>query len=206
MRIVSADELEYWLANGQVIERDARGPKVVALAEAGLLKIFHTRKHPLLVRYSPPAKVFAGNCARLLELGVAAPVVTETFWLDRSAGLSGCLYDPLPGRSLDALIAQPGFLEATLAPLADFILGLHRKGIYFRSLHLGNILMVENERFGLIDVLDLQFRRAPLSRRHVQRNFMHLRSYLQRRKIEFPFDRLLQIYARQADIKGFSLS
>ncbi|MGK9066714.1 BUD32 family EKC/KEOPS complex subunit [Stutzerimonas chloritidismutans] len=206
MRIVSADELEYWLAHGQVIERDARGPKVIALAEGDLLKIFHTRKHPLLARYSPPAQVFAGNCARLLELGVAAPVVTETFWLNRSVGLSGCLYEPLPGRSLDALIQQPGFLAATLAPLADFILDLHRKGIYFRSLHLGNILEVESERFGLIDVLDLQFRRAPLNRRHVERNFIHLRSYLQRRKIEFPFDQLLEIYAQRAGMKDFSLS
>ncbi|MEE4465231.1 toluene tolerance protein, partial [Azotobacter chroococcum] len=47
MRIVSAQELEKWLESGRVLEKDARGPKVVALDDGRFLKIFHTRRHPL---------------------------------------------------------------------------------------------------------------------------------------------------------------
>jgi len=56
MRIVTAQQLESWLATGKVLEKDARGPKVVALQSGQFLKIFHTRRHPLLARLQPAAK------------------------------------------------------------------------------------------------------------------------------------------------------
>ena len=46
MRIVTAQELENWLMEGKVLEKDARGPKVLALADGSFLKIFYTRRRP----------------------------------------------------------------------------------------------------------------------------------------------------------------
>jgi len=43
MRIVTAQELENWLTSGKVLEKDVRGPKVVALGNGLFLKIFYTR-------------------------------------------------------------------------------------------------------------------------------------------------------------------
>ncbi|MDR3323081.1 MAG: phosphotransferase, partial [Zoogloeaceae bacterium] len=160
MRIVTASELENWLTNGKVLEQDARGPKVVALGtgagtQAGLfLKIFHTRRPPWLARLQPAARRFARNAARLNRLGIAVPKIAETCWLDPAKGLSACLYHPVPGVTLETLWREnPAALPALLPRLAAFIRQLHRQKIYFRSLHLGNIVCLPDGGFGLIDLL-----------------------------------------------------
>ncbi|MCQ4266519.1 toluene tolerance protein [Pseudomonas stutzeri] len=196
MRIVSAQELEDWLASGEVLERDARGPKVVALENGLFLKIFHTRRQRWLARLRPAASRFAYNAERLRQVGVQAPEITDLLWLDRQAGLSACIYRPLPGESIEKLYRQaPQKAQQLIPSLANFVYRLHRRGVYFRSLHLGNILLLPDGEHGLIDVLDLQFKRHPLSSWRVQRNFAHLKHYLRRRKLtEFPLDSLIAHY------------
>lgn len=200
MRSVSAEELQRWIAGGQVLERDARGPKVVRLSDGRFLKIFYTRKAAPLARLMPPAQRFARNAELLHRLEIAAPQVTETFWLDQSKGLSACLYLPLAGKSLEQLLRdEPGQLEQLLPELSRFIAELHAKRLYFRSLHLGNILKVDQNHFGLIDFLDLRQKALPLTRWHVRRNFRHLENYLRRRKItHFPIKTLEQHYWNHA--------
>lgn len=196
MRSVSAEELQRWMASGQVLERDARGPKVVHLNDGLFLKIFHTRKSIPLARLMPPAQRFARNAGLLHRLGIVAPEIMETFWVDRSKGLSACLYRPLSGQSLEQLLRQDARqLELLLPALAQFILELHAKRLYFRSLHLGNILQVDDSHFGLIDFLDLRQKTLPLSRWQIRRNFRHLDNYLRRRKLtHFPIKTLEQLY------------
>lgn len=196
MRSVSEHELDQWLADGKTLERDGRGPKVVSLADGLFLKIFHTRRHPILARLEPAALRFARNTEALRQRAIAAPQVTETFWLDHKAGLSGCLYAPLAGESIDRIFRRdPDQAQRLIPDLARFIRKLHRSGIYFRSLHLGNVLLLPDGQFGLIDVLDLKVRRAPLNRWLVRRNFSHLRRYLERARFQsFPFEKLEHCY------------
>lgn len=196
MRIVAAQELENWLASGKVLEKDARGPKVVELTDGLFLKVFYTRRHPVLARLQPAARRFAQNAERLRRLGIQSPEVLEVFWLVPREGLSACLYQPLPGRSIEQLYNQaPQQASLLLPPLARFIRQLHQRGIYFRSLHLGNILQLPDSQYGLIDILDLQFKRGALNRWQVQRNFQHLRHYLKRHKLlDFPLDELIEHY------------
>ncbi|SEQ23891.1 hypothetical protein SAMN04244573_01250 [Azotobacter beijerinckii] len=198
MRIVSAQELEKWLGNGQVLEKDGRGPKVVALDDGRFLKIFHTRRHPLLARLQPAAQRFSRNAGQLGQRGIRTPQIVETFWLDRAAGLSACLYHPLPGISVEQLYRQAPQQIADLLPaLAEFIRHLHERGIYFRSLHLGNIIRMPDGQFGLIDILDLRCRQGALSAWLVRRNLCHLRHYLERRQLtDFPLDTLCELYRR----------
>ncbi|MFD2838382.1 toluene tolerance protein [Azotobacter vinelandii] len=201
MRIVSAQQLEKkWLGNGRVLEKDGRGPKVVALDDGRFLKIFHTRRHPLLARLRPAARRFFGNAERLAQRGIRAPRVVDLFWLDRETGLSGCLYQPLPGISVEQLYRQePQKIAELLPALADFIRCLHEHGVYFRSLHLGNIIRMPDGQFGLIDILDLRCRQGALGAWQVKRNFAHLRRYLERRKLtDFPFDALYELYGHPA--------
>lgn len=200
MRIVTAQQLENWLADGKVLEKDGRGPKVVMLESGLFLKIFHTRRHPLLARLQPAARRFANNALRLQSLGIDAPQVVELFWINRDLGLSGCLYEPLPGESVEQIfIHNPQQGMQLLDSLAAFIRHLHRQGIYFRSLHLGNILLLPGGDYGLIDILDLQHKRRPLNNWQIKRNFQHLRHYLKRKQLaNFPLDELLQRYERNA--------
>lgn len=200
MRSVSVDELECWIAGGQVLERDARGPKVIRLSDGRFLKIFHTRRTVVLARLMPPAQRFARNAELLHRHDIAAPEILETFWLDRSKGLSACLYRPLAGQSLEQILRDgPHELESMLPAIAQFIALLHTKRLYFRSLHLGNIIHTGNHQFGLIDFLDLHPKLIPLTTWHVHRNFKHLEDYLRRHNIsQFPIEKLKQLYWKYA--------
>jgi serine/threonine protein kinase len=198
MRIIAVHELENWLNNGQVLEQDGRGPKVVKLDNGLFLKVFYTRRNLLRARLFPLAKRFARNAERLRELGIAAPEIVDTFWLKKNRGLSACLYRPITGITLEALFTQqPDQFIYKLPEVAKFIKRLHQNGIYFRSLHLGNIILMPGEEFGLIDILDLRIKPAPLSHRLSRRNFAHLDSYLKRKKINnFPIKELFVAYQK----------
>ena len=196
MRIVTAQELESWLADGVVLESDGRGPKVAALSNGLYLKIFHTRRAQWLARLRPAAIRFARNAQTLAFHHIATPEITETFWLEHDKGLTGCLYRPLPGQSLERLFHDsPEKLAAILPRLAGFIRELHANKIYFRSLHIGNILILPSGEFGLIDFLDLQKKTFPLNAWQIRRNLRHMKNHLKRKKLEnFPFEMLQALY------------
>lgn len=199
MRIVTAQELESWLASGTVLEKDSRGPKVLMLGGGQILKIFHTRRHPMLSRLNPPAKKFAQNALILQQLGIPSPQIIESLWIDLTNGISASIYQPLPGRSVESILKEtPEQVDALVPKLANFIKALHQQGVYFRSLHLGNILQLHDGQFGLIDFLDLSKKSRPLSDWEVSRNFKHLERYLERRKLtSFPSEKLTAAYLKE---------
>ena len=200
MQSIDGQTLAAWLETGQVLEKDGRGPKVVALEDGHFLKIFHTRRAPWLARLQPPAQGFARNAADLKARCIAAPEIIECFWIDKAQGLSACRYCPVPGCSLETLMrTKPATLPALLPHLARFIRTLHRSGVYFRSLHLGNIMVEEGKNdapftFGLIDILDLKCTPRPLGAWKIRRNFKHLQHALERRKLAFPLAELRRLY------------
>lgn len=196
MRIVTVNELQDWLRQGELLEKDSHGPKVVRLPDGTLLKIFRSRRNPLLARLSPDARRFAERASRLQSLGIRTPEIRELLWLDRGKAVSACLYQPLAGQPLDKLFRDArNEFDQRLPQLASYILKLHRLGIYFRSLHLGNILLSPDGDFGLIDFLDLHFKSRPLGRPLVRRNFRHLHRYLVRRNVaNFPWNELQAAY------------
>ncbi len=196
MRIVTANELQDWLSQGELLEKDSHGPKVVRLPSGLLLKIFRSRRAPLLARLRPDARRFADRASRLQALGIQTPRIDELCWIDRDKAVSACLYQPLEGEGLDKLFRDSrAEFDRLLPQLAAYIHLLHQRGIYFRSLHLGNILRTPDGGFGLIDFLDIRFKHRPLGRQLVRRNFRHLHSYLQRRKVQdFPWDALMAAY------------
>jgi serine/threonine protein kinase len=198
MRTAPASELEYWLSTGEILEQDSRGPKVVQLSDGTFLKIFRN-KRPLLARWRPDAKRFIENAQKLQDLGIATLQPIEGLWLQRRSGISACRYQPLDGISLEQIFKKERLRFDELLPaFASYIAYLHQLGIYFRSLHLGNVLLLADGQFGLIDFLDIKFNRRPLSQALVQRNFSHLHNYLKRRKIQdFPMQELLNTYKKR---------
>jgi len=200
MRIVSAQELESWLTSGEVLEQDGRGVKVIRLSNEQIMKVFRPRRRLWLSRLAPQAIRFKHNSIRLSNLNIPTPLVSECFWLDKSQAVSGCSYRPLPGHSLEHIYRNSRIeFEALLPSFAAFINTLHQRGIYFRSLHLGNVLQLPNGGFGLIDFLDIHFKRAPLAHRLVARNLEHLRGYLQRNQMtDFPWEKLQSAYVQAA--------
>ncbi len=200
MRIVTANEWQQWLAQGKVLEKDIRGPKVLRLDDGRILKIFRPRRKLWLARLLPQARRFARNAAELAARGFAVPQPDECLWVERARAVCACLYPPLPGESLAQIWERsPAEFAALLPDFAAFIHQLHQRGVYFRSLHLGNVLRLPAGGFGLIDFLDTRFHRGPLGRSLVQRNLQHLQGYLQRNGTrDFPWQQLLDAYQAAA--------
>lgn len=196
MRIVTANEWQLWLAQGKVLEKDSRGPKVLLLENGQLLKIFRPRRRFWLARLQPQARRFELNAEQLLSRGLQVPRIHECFWLDKAEAVSACLYAPLPGRSLEQLYKESrADFTQRLPAFAAYIRELHQRGVYFRSLHLGNVLQLPMGGFGLIDFLDIRLSKRPLPERLIRRNLEHLRNYLRRSKItDFPWEELIEAY------------
>lgn len=113
-----------------------------------------------IARPRPAGQRFASNGERLNECQIATPEISECLWVNREQAVSVCLYSPLTGGSLDQLYHQQRQQFDELLPaLAELIHSLHRRGIYFRSLHQGNILQLPEGGFGLINFLDIRFKR-----------------------------------------------
>ncbi len=171
-RRLDAGEYARLVAGGRVLERDGHGVKVWWLPGDRILKLFRVKRWFTSARLRPYHVRFARNAARLARLGVPVPRVEQ---LCRIPHLKrqGVVYRMLPGRTLSDLLAPEPPLEL-LERLAAFLAELHQEGVYFRSVHPGNVLLCEDGRLGLIDLQDVRFRRRPLNAGERARNIRHL--------------------------------
>lgn len=172
----------------KVLEADSHGAKVYLLGDGNILKIFRRKRLISSALLRPYSRRFIDNAARLAQMGIPTLEVISHHKLDLP-GRTAVLYRPLPGQTLLQLSREPGFSWDVLLPqLVELIRQLHRSGIYFRSLHLGNVVMTPDQRLGLIDVADMRFLRAPLPARMVRRNVQHMARYIERENLanQFP--------------------
>lgn len=162
----------------EVIERDGFGEKVLYTSDGLVIKIFRRKRLLTTALLFPYAYRFARNARALSERGVPTVTILEHACC---APLKRHLvtYRPLPGLTVRKAL-QSGACDAAelLTAVSRFVADLHQKGIYFRSLHFGNIIVSPaNLQLGLIDVADMAVRRRPLGARLRMRNFRHLLRY-----------------------------
>ncbi|WP_256674669.1 toluene tolerance protein [Pseudomonas sp. LD120] len=178
----------------RILEADSYGPKVYLLADGNILKLFRRKRLFSSALFRPYSKRFINNAAELIKRGIPTLTVLQVFELT-APGMTAVLYQPLPGQTLRQIAGGEGFdWQQNLEPLVEFIRRLHTAGIYFRSLHLGNIVVTPENEMGLIDVADMRFLRAPLPRKLVKRNLQHFARYIAREELNegFPMQALEQ--------------
>lgn len=174
MLTISHDAYLALRAHAAVIERDAFGDKVLRQADGGYLKLFRRKRWLSSAAWYPYAQRFADNAQGLRALGIPCPEVTGVYRIP-SAERDAVTYRPLAGDTLRARAVRDGSLPCSLiAQLGAFIARLHAGGVYFRSVHLGNVVLCPDGRLGLIDVADMRIYRRPLWRGERVRNFRHL--------------------------------
>ena len=187
-------------SNAHVIEADGLGPKVLRLEDGRFLKIFRPRRWYTSGSFNPYSERFASNSEQLRTLGIPAPQVLNLYTL--ADGSSAVVYTPLPGLTLrQALQSLDSSLrESLIERFGRFVAVLHERGVYFRSLHLGNVLLMDDGEFGLIDVADLRIYPSPLRNALRQRNLNHMQRYPQDRSwlFETHFEQLAKGYASVA--------
>lgn len=178
MQELDSTQYDAWRRTADVLEQDRYGEKVMRLADGTFLKLFRRKSWLSKTAFYPPAKRFADNAAELRRLGIPCPRVLQLYRLNNPFR-SVVHYEPLPGKTLRQLLTQEPSLDQLelFALLAEFITRLHELGVYFRSLHMGNIVLTPDNQLGLIDISDMRCLGRPLSRRMRDRNYRHLLRY-----------------------------
>jgi hypothetical protein len=180
------------IVGASVLEADSYGAKVYRLQGGNILKLFRRKRWFSSALLRPYSKRFIDNAVQLEKLGVPTLKVVHFYDLEQP-GMTAVLYQPLPGETLRQLARAPGFSWAQALPaLIGLIRELHRSGVYFRSLHLGNIVVTPDKTLGLIDIADMRFFKAPLSESLKKRNVQHFARYIERENLgdEFPLQDL----------------
>ena len=187
-------DLQLLTNNAVVLEADGFGPKVMRLENGQFLKFFRRKRWLSSALLRPYSRRFADNAERLQALGIATLSVHSVYELPDTS-LTAVVYAPLPGTSLTQLATQSDFSWPRVLPeLIEFVRELHKKGIYFRSLHLGNIVLTPEGSLGLIDIADMRFLGKQLPPHMVRRNLTHFNRYLKREQLqnEFPFSQFYE--------------
>ncbi|MGV8843074.1 MAG: toluene tolerance protein [Pseudomonas sp.] len=185
-------EFNALIVGATLVEVDSHGPKVYRLANGEYLKLFRRKRFfssALLVPYSVR---FYSNAAQLRSNDIPTIEPFALYQLEDTAW-TAVHYRPLYGTTLKDLFTQDhSTAKKNLPLLIEFFHTLHRKGIYFRSLHLGNIVLTPENQLGLIDIADLAFHRSSLSKSKTKRNMAHFERYLRHEKLlkHFPYEEL----------------
>jgi len=199
------DQFEYdnICKSATVLEGGCQGEKVFALPDGNFLKLFRLKGFFSSAFFYPYAQRFTDNICILHQLDIPCPEVIRVARINTGKmKYDAVFYRPLAGTPLRHWVTCPPDTnddELLRAGLGTFVAHLHQTGIYFRSLHLGNIILTPDNCFGLIDVddlvvqrfltpffahrfgliglTDLPVRRYPLTPSLAHRNFHHLLRY-----------------------------
>jgi hypothetical protein len=155
--------------HASILEQVGDQVKVLLLHDQRVVKLFQIRARFSSALVYPYSFRFFRNARKLKSLGVPSVRVEQTFFCP-SLRCHGVIYELLAGEALHNLDLDTDVWRR----FAGFIAELHAKGVYFRSLHLGNVVLMPDAEFGLIDIADMRFKRPPLPDRLRVRNFKHL--------------------------------
>lgn len=156
----------------EILEADGHGEKVLRLADNSILKLFRRKRLISSNFFYPYAQRFANNAEILLRKGIPAPQIIALYKIPEISR-DVVHYIPVPGITLRQKFREnpsPPDLEDIRSKICRFALFLFDEGIYFRSLHLGNIIELPDGSFGLIDLSDMKAHPKSLSKYLRKRN------------------------------------
>ncbi|WPC05631.1 lipopolysaccharide kinase InaA family protein [Pseudomonas benzenivorans] len=179
MHRLSQNELDGLTENAAVLESDGLGPKVLKLTDGSFLKLFRKRPRLSSEALRPYARRFAENASALQRLGFISPQIIQVYALSGPINATAVHYWPLPGETLRQVLSHSAVEERRhlVERFGELLAKLHEAGVYFRSVHLGNVLLLPDGQFGLIDLADMRIGRFALSLGKRQRNLKHMQRY-----------------------------
>lgn len=181
MQAIDHSTYEALRKGADVLEADGSGDKVLRLTDGRMLKLFRRKRLLSSALLFPYAKRFADNTLALKNLGIPCPTVIAVYRIP-SIERDCVYYSPLAGQTIRQLQGKTDQDEILKFQLGGFFAQLHEKGVYFRSLHFGNVVLTPEHDLGLIDIADLRCQRGALSDSKRLRNFAHLLRYREDRQ------------------------
>lgn len=203
MEILTSEQYENICRSTKVLQEDSHGVKLLALPNGSqFIKIFRRKKLISSTLLKPYAKRFRDNAKRLNQLGIPTVKVNKVCYC-RPQKRHLIFYLPLPGTDMRGLLSRPIDNEKTpmLEKFARLLANLHEKGIYFRSIHFGNIIVSPDQKhLSLIDIADIKFYSSPLNMKRRLRNFKHFLRYPEDMKSlhQYGLPRFLEVYALES--------
>ena len=196
---LSENTFKTMTTSASVLESDGLGAKVLKLSDGSFLKLFRKRSLFSSETLKPYAKRFAENAKKLRTLNFISPEIIQLYSLTDPINATAVHYKPLPGNTLrnELSISSAERRQFLIRKFGELLARMHESGVYFRSAHLGNILVQPDDQFGLIDLADMRISRFKLSLSKRRRNLKHISRYQEDRHW------LFDIY-RNALKKGYS--
>ena len=175
MESISPESFQQLIRSSTVLEKDGHGEKVLLTDDGLIVKIFRLKRLLSGAFFYPYVRRFANNSQRLKRRNVLTIDIQK---LERCSQPQRDLvwYRPIEGQTFRDHCQQHG-MDEIVETFARFVAQLHQKGILFRSIHWGNIIVTDSLDLGLIDIADIRFYRRPLTVRQRQRNFRHMLRY-----------------------------
>lgn len=178
MHTMTSEDFQRLTACASVLEEDGFGPKVYLLKDGSFLKLFRRKRFFSSEALHPYARRFAENATALHSLLIPAPEVKGVYRI-ADPFRTAVHYIGLPGSTMRASMrkADEAERERLTRRFGQLLAHLHDAGIYFRSIHLGNVIVLPNQELGLIDFADMQICRNSLSLSKRRRNIRHTQRY-----------------------------
>tara|TARA_R110002073_G_scaffold205_7_gene2653 strand:- start:5576 stop:6247 length:672 start_codon:yes stop_codon:yes gene_type:complete len=173
-------------------------PKMVATRSGEYIKFFYDQPGLHWSSFYPKAKRFTDNAHALLKFGFVAPRITRLAHCPEEMAWF-IVYKRLPGDDVRELADS-----SNLKQMANFLAHLHQKGIYFRGIHLGNVLVTENT-YSLIDFAGMTLWPMPLTTWQRLRNIGRFVSFPEDIELfkEYGVERFCAEYCDAAELKGW---
>ena len=119
-----------------------------------IIKIFNVRGYISSGFFNTYASRIIKNSIKLKDHEISSIEITNELTFQYNNRLSGVSYKYIPGKTYRDLGNK--ITKEMITDLAKYISIIHKKGIYFRAMHLGNILL-HNKKLFLIDIAKIHF-------------------------------------------------
>ena len=162
MEILTRAQINDICQDGIAIDSKGGFPSVVIHPDGRVTKFWARKKRFFSsATFCPYPNRFVNNARALENRGVNVPKILQQAAL-KNSHVKIVTYQGLSGTSIRELLKTSP--EKVNTPnLCAYFHQLHEKGILFRGIHLGNIIQISPNTFGLIDFTDVDFFKKPLS-------------------------------------------
>ncbi|OUS28461.1 hypothetical protein A9Q99_13160 [Gammaproteobacteria bacterium 45_16_T64] len=198
--ILTDADLAQLLSNSSLLEGGADAPKVLLTNDGYIYKLFYRPKRKLSSRaLFSPYKLFIKNSQELQRRNVPSVTVCKTM-VAEDGRFNALRYRAVDGIEFRDHVSDVG--NGGISTLVDIMVELHQQGVFFRAIHLGNILRQSDGHYALIDISDCWFSWGALDAFRRARNLAHLLNYRADKPyfLEYGYAKFINEYAVRAKL------
>ncbi len=173
MKQLTLEAFDRLTQNSAVLADDEHGKKVLELTDHSIIKLFRVKRLLSQATIYSPARRFAKNAKKLKQLNIPTITLIDLYNI-KGIRRTAVHYHQLEGIMVREYLNSHSGNDQFLEKLGEFLALLHSKGIFFRSVHFGNIIYTPDKQFGLIDISDMNISPFPLSIFKRLRNLKHI--------------------------------